>query len=47
MQANARQITPNAARYGLASVSVATKNLDAYAVYQGNPAIKVRSRTIS
>lgn len=26
--------------------SVATKNLDAYAVYQGNPAIKIRERTI-
>jgi len=31
----------------LTSGSVATKNLDAYAVYQGNPAVRVRSRTIS
>ena len=31
----------------LTSGSVATKNLDAYAVYQGNPAIKVHSRTIT
>jgi putative colanic acid biosynthesis acetyltransferase WcaF len=27
--------------------SVATKNLDAYGIYQGNPAIKVRERAIS
>jgi putative colanic acid biosynthesis acetyltransferase WcaF len=30
----------------LTSGSVATKNMDAYAVYQGNPAIKIRSRII-
>ena len=30
----------------LTSGSVATKNLDAYSVYQGNPAVKVRPRTI-
>jgi putative colanic acid biosynthesis acetyltransferase WcaF len=30
----------------LTSGSVATKDLDAYSVYQGNPAIKVRSRAI-
>lgn len=30
----------------LSSGSVATTNLDAYAVYQGNPAIKVRNREI-
>ncbi|MGZ3821726.1 MAG: WcaF family extracellular polysaccharide biosynthesis acetyltransferase [Mucilaginibacter sp.] len=30
----------------LSSGSVATKNMDAYAVYQGNPAVKVRSRII-
>jgi putative colanic acid biosynthesis acetyltransferase WcaF len=27
--------------------SVATKNLEAYTVYQGNPAIKIRSRSIT
>ncbi len=30
----------------LTSGSVATKNMDAYTVYQGNPAVKVRSRII-
>lgn len=30
----------------LALGSVATKNLEPYAVYQGNPAVKVRERTI-
>ncbi|TWR27948.1 colanic acid biosynthesis acetyltransferase WcaF [Mucilaginibacter achroorhodeus] len=30
----------------LTSGSVTTKNLDAYAIYQGNPAIKVRARQI-
>ncbi|HEY2582751.1 MAG TPA: WcaF family extracellular polysaccharide biosynthesis acetyltransferase [Mucilaginibacter sp.] len=30
----------------LASGSVATKNLEAYSIYQGNPAVKIRSRTI-
>ena len=30
----------------LASGSVATKNMEAYTVYQGNPAVKVRSRII-
>ncbi len=30
----------------LTSGSVATKNMDAYTIYQGNPAVKVRSRTI-
>jgi putative colanic acid biosynthesis acetyltransferase WcaF len=30
----------------LTSGSVATKNMEAYAIYQGNPAIKIRSRTI-
>src|ERR1035437_6559940 len=30
----------------LASGSVATKNLEAYTVYQGNPAVKIRVRTI-
>jgi len=30
----------------LTSGSVANKNLEAYSVYQGNPAVKVRSRTI-
>jgi putative colanic acid biosynthesis acetyltransferase WcaF len=30
----------------LASGSVATKDLEAYSVYQGNPAVKVRTRTI-
>ena len=31
----------------LTSGSVANKNLEAYAVYQGNPAIKIRDRKIS
>lgn len=31
----------------LAGGSVATKNLDAYSVYQGNPAIKIRDREIN
>jgi putative colanic acid biosynthesis acetyltransferase WcaF len=31
----------------LTSGSVATKNLDPYTVYQGNPAVKVRERIIS
>jgi putative colanic acid biosynthesis acetyltransferase WcaF len=31
----------------LTSGSVATKNLEAYSIYQGNPAIKVRERVIS
>ncbi len=31
----------------LAVGSVATKNLDAYAIYQGNPAVKVRDRIIN
>lgn len=31
----------------LTTGSVATKNLDAYAVYQGNPAIKIRLRAVS
>lgn len=31
----------------LAVKSVATKNLDTYAIYQGNPAIKVRERKIT
>jgi len=30
----------------LATGSIATKNLDAYSVYQGNPAVKVRSRVV-
>lgn len=30
----------------LTSGSVATKNLEAYAVYQGNPAVKIRDRII-
>jgi len=30
----------------LTSGSVATKNLDAYSIYQGNPAVKIRSRVI-
>lgn len=30
----------------LGSGSVATKNMDAYTIYQGNPAVKVRSRII-
>jgi putative colanic acid biosynthesis acetyltransferase WcaF len=35
-----------AAHAVLTSGSVAVKNLEAYAVYQGNPAIKIRSRII-
>jgi len=31
----------------LTSGSIATKNLDAYSVYQGNPAIKIRDRNIA
>jgi putative colanic acid biosynthesis acetyltransferase WcaF len=31
----------------LTTGSVATKNLEAYAVYQGNPAVKTRSRVIT
>lgn len=31
----------------LTSGSVATKNLEPYAVYQGNPAVKIRERVIS
>jgi len=31
----------------LSAGSVATKNLEAYSVYQGNPAVKVRDRVIS
>ncbi|MBL4676287.1 MAG: colanic acid biosynthesis acetyltransferase WcaF [Mucilaginibacter sp.] len=31
----------------LSSGSVTTKNLDAYSIYQGNPAVKVRSREIT
>jgi len=31
----------------LTAGSVATKNLDAYTIYQGNPAIKIRSRIIN
>lgn len=31
----------------LTAGSVATKNMDAYSVYQGNPAIKIRDRVIS
>ena len=27
--------------------SVATKNLDPFSIYQGNPAIKIKDRTIS
>jgi len=30
----------------LAAGSVATKNLDAYSIYQGNPAVKIRDREI-
>jgi putative colanic acid biosynthesis acetyltransferase WcaF len=30
----------------LSSGSVATKNMDAYSIYQGNPAVKVRKREI-
>ena len=31
----------------LTSGSVATKNLEAYSIYQGNPAVKIRSREVS
>lgn len=31
----------------LASGSIATKNLEAYSVYQGNPAVKIREREIN
>lgn len=31
----------------LTSGSIATKNLEAYSVYQGNPAVKIREREIS
>ena len=31
----------------LTTGSIATKNLDAYSIYQGNPAVKVRDRVIS
>lgn len=31
----------------LTSGSVATKNLEAYSIYQGNPAVKIRERIIS
>lgn len=31
----------------LTTGSIATKNLDAYSVYQGNPAVKVRDRVIT
>jgi putative colanic acid biosynthesis acetyltransferase WcaF len=31
----------------LTSGSVATKNLEAYSIYQGNPAVKIRDRIIS
>ncbi|MCO5947693.1 WcaF family extracellular polysaccharide biosynthesis acetyltransferase [Mucilaginibacter flavidus] len=31
----------------LTSGSVATKNLDTYSIYQGNPAVKVRNRNIA
>jgi putative colanic acid biosynthesis acetyltransferase WcaF len=30
----------------LAAGSVATKNLEAYSIYQGNPAVKIRTRNI-
>jgi len=30
----------------LTAGSVATKDLDAYSIYQGNPALKIRNRTI-
>jgi putative colanic acid biosynthesis acetyltransferase WcaF len=30
----------------LAAGSVATKNLDAYSIYQGNPAMKIRARNV-
>jgi putative colanic acid biosynthesis acetyltransferase WcaF len=31
----------------LSIASVATKNLDAYSIYQGNPAVKIKERIIS
>jgi putative colanic acid biosynthesis acetyltransferase WcaF len=31
----------------LTTGSIATKNLDAYSIYQGNPAVKIRDRAIS
>lgn len=31
----------------LTTGSIATKNLDAYSIYQGNPAVKIRDRVIS
>ncbi|MFB0498252.1 putative colanic acid biosynthesis acetyltransferase WcaF [Mucilaginibacter sp. OAE612] len=31
----------------LTSGSIATKNMDAYGIYQGNPAVKIREREIS
>ena len=31
----------------LTSGSVANKNMEAYSIYQGNPAVKIRSRVIS
>ncbi len=31
----------------LTAGSIATKNLEAYSIYQGNPAIKIRSRSVS
>ena len=31
----------------LSMASVATKNLDSYAIYQGNPAVKIKDRSIS
>jgi putative colanic acid biosynthesis acetyltransferase WcaF len=30
----------------LSALSLTSKNLDSYAIYQGNPALKVKSRTI-
>ncbi|MEO6977186.1 MAG: colanic acid biosynthesis acetyltransferase WcaF, partial [Mucilaginibacter sp.] len=31
----------------LTSGSIATKNLEAYSIYQGNPAVKIRDRVIN
>jgi putative colanic acid biosynthesis acetyltransferase WcaF len=31
----------------LSIASVATKNLDSYSIYQGNPAVKIKERNIS
>jgi putative colanic acid biosynthesis acetyltransferase WcaF len=31
----------------LTSGSIATKNMEAYSIYQGNPAVKIRGRDIS